>query len=279
MDYDDLDKQIDALNQEVQRAKSGTGSGWKEVWTMIKTIGSSFKGIRYPTSADREAAWIRFEKIVEEVKANRVEHGNAWKNRSSTSERVKNELLRYAELADRDDVITAGAKGVIGALSLGLLRESEGEGLHARSRALKSAWERFGQRKDELLARDKREVFDALQRAKERLDRDWTAFKQATAADYESKRRQREEKRKAFEDRAAENIAKLVQRLGRLYGVLEHKEQHLNELHGKRDAARSDKFRAVVEGWIDEEETAIGDIRAQIRQLEEWAEEARRKLR
>ena len=44
-------------------------------------------------------------------------------------------------------------------------------------------------------------------------------------------------------------------------------------------SAWSDGYRERVEGWIDEEEHAIDDIEAQIRQVEDWLEEDRSKLR
>lgn len=74
-------------------------------------------------------------------------------------------------------------------------------------------------------------------------------------------------------------IANLNERRERLYGVLAHKEQHLEELHDKLASARSEEFQARVAGWIDEERESISDIKNKLENIESWIDEEKEKLR
>lgn len=137
-----------------------------------------------------------------------------------------------------------------------------------------------------MLGRDKHEVFQKLQEVQDALNSAWAAWKESNQRLYESKHEAYEtrkqaalERRAAFEDRVNANIGKLEDRLERLSSVLRHKEGHLDELRDKRDSAWNDDFRDRVEGWIDEEENSINDIRRKIDQIESWIDEEKDKLR
>jgi len=147
------------------------------------------------------------------------------------------------------------------------------------SEKLREGWDLLSEHKVEMLGRHKKEAFDALSDAQTKLNAAWERWREAKDRAWEAFREQKREKREAFEDRVRANIEKLQERLDKLSGVLHHKESHLDELRDKQASAWSDDFRDRVEGWIDEEESAIQDIRAKIDQIEEWLEEERSKLR
>lgn len=122
-----------------------------------------------------------------------------------------------------------------------------------------------------MLGRDKKEAFEALKQAQELLDAAWDRWKSARQDTWEARR-------EAWEERVQRNITNLKERLERLYGVLAHKEAHLEELQEKRDSAWSDDFRERVEGWVDEEEENIRSISEKIENIETWLEEERSKI-
>ncbi len=67
LDYQDLDTAISEL-EERAGSSAESGRGWKEVWAGIKAISEGFRDVRYPTKADRQNAWDRFQEIVGGVK-------------------------------------------------------------------------------------------------------------------------------------------------------------------------------------------------------------------
>ena len=130
-----------------------------------------------------------------------------------------------------------------------------------------------------MFGRDKKEAFEALTTAQQKLNAAWDQWKKNQSDAWEGRREQARERRETFERRVEGNIDKLRDRLGRLESVLAHERSHLRDLEDKRSDARSDEFRSVVSGWIDEEESAIEDIRSKIREVEGWIEEEQSKLR
>ena len=67
-------------------------------------------------------------------------------------------------------------------------------------------------------------------------------------------------------------------RIGKLENDLERKRQHLDELHEKLSDARSDSYQERVEGWIEEEESFIENIEAQLERVNGWIQEDSRTL-
>src|SRR5262245_46511404 len=88
MDYDDLNRKIAELRQRAEATESGDYS-WKDVWDQIKSIGAAFKETRYPTRSDKDAAWNRFQEIVDEVKdTQREQYKESERQTESISKRL-----------------------------------------------------------------------------------------------------------------------------------------------------------------------------------------------
>ncbi len=95
MDYHELDRLIDQLTSSVEATDPQKGY-WKELWGLAGNIGAGFKGMRYPTREEKEAAWQRFQKLCDKAKARseqnrqRVEQGNReWDDRKRKSEQAR----------------------------------------------------------------------------------------------------------------------------------------------------------------------------------------------
>lgn len=281
------------VQAEIEKLRSMvSGSFWtapaeidfKATWAQIKIVGASFKGARFSTQEARESAWTEFQTLVEEVKRRQQSERDAWDRKRSESERLRDQIVALASdirvSSGIEDLILALATGGASLVLEALLgpfddRKSELQRLSAR---LREGWRRLGENKSKMLGRDKQAAFAALNEAKARLDEEWDKYKRERQRVWDEHQRQREQRRSAWRERMEQNIANLVERRERLTRVLAHKESHIEELYAKRADARSDDFRYVVSGWIDEEASAIREIRGKLEQVEEWLYEARSKL-
>lgn len=291
-----LDSEIAELTRQCKEAQEDARL-WKGVWEQIKRIGADFKETRYPSHAKHQAAWLRFQVAVSNVKEAQQRQRREAKEKARKSEGYKDAIIEGASSARPlsalesalSDIVMTPFKLVVDGMTLGLLSQQvdeRKEELQACSRKMKAAWDLLEEHKEAMLGRDKHEAFQKLRDVQDALDSAWAAWKESNHRLYESKREAYQarkqaalERKAAFEDRVNANIGKLEGRRDRLQGVLRHKENHLDELRDKRDSAWNGDFRARVEGWIDEEENAIDDIRRKIDEIESWIEEEKHKLR
>lgn len=285
MDSSALDGLISKLDSHYRQA-ARSDRPWKEVWDEIKYIGSSFKHVRYPTKEEKNAAWEKFQGIVESVKDAQADERKQWEQKAETSAQLRNRILRQGEYGRPPNAfesaltdmimgpITALAELYVDVITLGQLRseiDEKKEQLKHYSYELSKAWNLFNDNKNDMLGKDKHEVFQTLREIQEQLDAAWDEWKKLKGHYHEAQQ-------SSFKERVHASIEKLESRLENLYGILSKRESHLSELEEKRDTAWNDDFRDRVEGWIDEEESRIRDIRDQIHQVEGWLDEQRAKL-
>jgi hypothetical protein len=282
MDFSDLDALIDALEDSVSSHERGS---WRPIWDGIRNITAQFKAVRYPTREDRQHAWDRFQALVAEVKDRQKTEKEEFESRSARSSELKEEILAAAREAvpislfheDVDDLLTLGLKSLTRAV-LDIDTDERLETLKSCSVRIKEAWALLENNKREMFGRDKSECFDALKDAQERLNEAWQQWKSWQSEQRQRRMEHRKLKRMEFEERVRGRIAGLNERRHRLYGVLAHKESHLDELGEKLSTARSDEFRARVGEWIYEEREAISSIREKLEQIESWIDEEKEKL-
>lgn len=67
MEHSQLDSEIAELERQSRDAEDNPRL-WKSVWEQIRRIGADFKGIRYPSHTEHQAAWSRYQAIISEVK-------------------------------------------------------------------------------------------------------------------------------------------------------------------------------------------------------------------
>lgn len=285
MEPSSLDGLISKLDGHYRQAAQ-RDRRWSEVWDEIKYIGSNFKQVRYPTREEKNAAWERFQGIVESVKETQAAERKEWEHKADSSAQLRNQILRQGEYGRPPNAfesaiadmiigpIAALAELYVDVITLGQLKgeiDEKHEELKHYSNELKKAWNLFNDNKDDMLGKDKHEVFQTLREIQEQLDAAWDEWKKL-------KGHYHEKQQSSFRERVHASIDKLESRLDNLYSILSKRESHLSELEGKRDTAWNDDFRDRVEGWIDEEESRISDVRDQIRQVEGWLDEQRAKL-
>lgn len=291
----EIEALLDSLEALAEEAE-GKRTNWRDVWSDIKNIGRAFKESRFPTAQDRQAAWSRFQSIVERVKTSQAQARQEFEERLRESEHHLNQIRSYAWKAtpssEAADAILAIATGGLSVLIkagldaiLGPFDERKLE-LQTCSAALKEGWAYLSENKGEMLGKHKKEAFDVLSSASDALGRAWDVWKagrEQAIEHYRSQKRAaweaRQAKREAWEARMRENISKLEDRLDRLESALDRRRSNLSKLEDMRDSARSDSYRERVDAWIDEEHDRIAEIERKIDQVKAWISETEAKLR
>jgi chromosome segregation ATPase len=160
------------------------------------------------------------------------------------------------------------------------------EELLSCNKAMREAWDLFGEHKADLLPADKAQIYKTLSDAQARLDAAWADYKDESnrlfrlkQEAWERRQKEREEKHQQFVERVNANIEKLEGNLGKAKDALERNENRLEKLREDYENAWSDSFKERCSGWIDECEEKVRDIQSSIERLEGWLDEERSKLR
>lgn len=177
MESHELDAKIAALEDSLREPLFGgprrDGPFWRGVWGQIRDVGQGFRATRYPTKAQRDAAWARYSSIVDGVKSQQEEFHRKRKSREEESERLLGEILAKAQGAwPHEDgfmeflgmitgatilaeVIVRTMEIMVEIFTLGLLsteeRDPQKAKLLACSAEMKRAWELFKSYRDNLL--------------------------------------------------------------------------------------------------------------------------------
>jgi hypothetical protein len=285
-DHKKVLEEIDELKSMMPGGLFAVGKpDWKQIWNQVRTVGASFKGVRFPTHDEHQEAWDRFQSLVNTIKEAQAEEQEQWEEKKSRSGQYRNEIITEAEMAKPSgplgDVIltiaTGGINVVLDAL-LGPFDERRRE-LQACSEHLRKGWALLNEHKGDMLAQDKREAYQALCDAGEQLNQAWEDYKGERQKAYDDSRAERQRNHDEWVQKIEANIEKLEARTERLNEIISRKEDHLDELHSKLDDAWNDDYRDRVSGWIDEEETRLAELRSQLADVENWLNEDRSKLR
>ena len=211
MDHTALDSAISDLGQRVTNVFiRKDGDFWKSSWSEVRRIGAAFKEVRYPTGSERQAAWERFQKIVDGMKAQREQHHRQNEQRAENSASVCREIESLARMADpsagalEDFVLTVSGVKPMFAVGRGVL---EGVGLleskdWVRERkeqldGMKRAWDFFENNKARLVPSDRAKCFELLRSISDRIQSEWAEWKRLSS-------KAREEKSAHFKTREAE---------------------------------------------------------------------------
>jgi hypothetical protein len=215
MDHNELDSSISGLGERVTNMFiRKDGDFWKGAWSEVRRIGGSFKEVRYPTGSERQAAWERFQKIVEGMKQQREEHHRKNEERAEDSASVCREIESLGRMADpsagafEDFLLTISGIKPMAAAGRGVL---EGAGLVASkdwvrerknqlqelNKASKRAWEFFEDNTMRLIPQDRAKCFETLKEISDRIQKEWAEWKRVSGS-------AREERAAHFKNREAE---------------------------------------------------------------------------
>lgn len=252
----ELDERIEGLATLFDSARFGDGA-WGEVWAEVRGIRDAFKAVRYESREDREEAWSDYQRLVDQIKADRDE-------RQYRSERLAREIRNTApNLADGGIV---GGLASLGASMMtgGFLDSDAEESLKYQSGQLSEAWSRFKEHKDDLLPQERNAVYAELKEAQEILDAAWAELKSAKQA--------------AWRERTEANLNKNRDKLAELLEKEARMSERASKLQDDIDSAWSDDFRERAEGWLEDLEGKLASLREHIARVEGWIEEDEEKL-
>lgn len=296
-DFEDVNSNIEQLDNMIPSGfLAGDDWDYKSIWSQIKTTGKSFKGCRFPSKEEHEAAWARFQSLVDKVKEKQSERQEKFADRASRSAEIRDRLIRNAENAVPNDsglfefvaTVATGGLYLVGKMALdaimGKYDEQKAE-LQSASSALKNVWNEFSSEKKYLLRDDKDLVFKALSTSQDQLNAAWEAYKTDRQRAYEKYQAERNEVRaekqarhEAWKEKTRARISKNEDWLDNLQTRLDKQRDHLSDLHSKRADAWSDSFRDRVDGWIDEAESSIREIEEKVIRVRGFISEDQDKL-
>lgn len=283
--YNNVKQKISKLESMVSGGLFSTNKpNWKSIWQQIKIVGSSFKGVKFPSKEEHQQSWDEFQGIVNEVKRRQKEEQEIWNQKKVESGKLRDSIISQAHNVKLSGgmgdlilaVVTMGISSILNTI-MGPFDEKKRE-LKSANEQLRKGWDMLNEYKVNMFGCDKHDAIQALNEAKENLDSEWDAYKRERQEAYDNYQQERERKHQAWRYRTEENIRNLDDRRYRLNNVLSHKESHLEELHEKLNEARTENYRSMVSGWIDEEESNIQDIQDKLTKIEGWLYEAREKL-
>ena len=221
-----LDSKINSLDQRVGAwFTTKDGAFWNETWALVKGINDSFKEVRYPTVAEKQEAWQRFQKVIEKIKA---EQERQFAERQGRSGALTREIIGKGErawpwhggFADAmwlvlgpgiAEKLVEGAFYVVERM-LGIedkrtpLQKRRDE-LKEKSQLIKETWEYFTHQKGNLLREDKDKCFKALQIIETELDKAWGQWKQENDQDYGNRQQLHAQREAVFERKRTEKRA------------------------------------------------------------------------
>jgi hypothetical protein len=273
--YKDLDAKIDRLESKLLATQSIFGfHEWDEVFRLTKEIQEDFKKkIRYPSKAERDAAWQRFFNLREDayrIKREKVEE---------KSKQHYDEINRYLRDADYSGV----QETILNIVTLGMLRTTADD-MKWKGKQLREAGNLFKSVKHEMTKEHKAEIHERIVSIRESHDAFWGQYKEhleERAKVRDEKHRaweERQERRKAAKERIRANIEKNEEKLSKARDALRRHQQRRDDLRDQIASAWSDSFRERAEGWLDEVDDKISDIEQHIDRLEGWISEDESKL-
>ena len=224
---------------------------WRDVWTQAKDIQAGFKGVRYPTASERQAAWERFNNL---------------RDAATAISQKQRESLHYESKRHRERILDLAKDATVPTFEI-MPPFNDAERMKERGAVLKEAWTELSEHKHQMTAEHKKECFDRLVEVKAGHDSWWEGRKQHGA-----------EKRESWQERVQANLKKNRELLRERTVLLARMEEQADELRGKIADAWSDEFRERAGGWLSELEGKIDGLKEYIERIESWIDEDEKKL-
>jgi hypothetical protein len=207
--------------------------------------------MRYPTKAQRDEAWERFNSLRDEALRRNQDESN---NRRWKSESHRSTILRQIESARPRTLLGFDPPDI--------------EDMKALGQVLREAGQMLSRYKGEMLGEHKQECFEAIQDMRQVHDAWWEELDRA-----------RYKRRQEQEAKIRNNLERNYERHRKATQALESCRSHADELRSQIASAWNDNWASKAEGWLSELEDKIADIERSIEQIEEWIHEDENKLR
>lgn len=220
-------------------------------WVKIREVSQMFKELKL-IKTDRERLWLEFNKKCDEVKSLK-------KGDDDKSEYLKNQILHT--LGNGENSLQISRAPILNMFH-------DVTDLRRFRAVINGCGEELSKNKTEMTPHDKQECFEAIQKARDYLNMCWEQYNAQNQAKHANWRANTEA-----------NIEKNRQKYNKQVDFLARLEANLEKNHEQLASAYSDGFREKVEGWIEDNESKIEDVKAQLERIENWIEEDELKLR
>lgn len=243
--YEDLSYRISQLNKE-----SYGITDYKEFWDTAREIREDLKSACF-FKEQKTDLWDRYNEAHNRARESRQRSDESFKYKS---QKHKEAIMNKAGLAEPISVF-------------GFMPE-DAESMKRCGQILKEAGQMLSEWKHEMRREDKQEAFEYINEVREKVDAWWAEYKGNRAA-----------RQNIFVSNRRENLKNNYEHLRKAQDALTRKEAHRDELLSKIANARTESHRETVEGWLEDEESRISDIKEYIERVERWIEEDEAKLR
>jgi hypothetical protein len=226
VDSTELDGKINeletALKEPLFFGPKRDGQFWRDIWDQIRGISQAFRTIRYPSKSHRQAAWERFNAIVDDVKRQRDDHYAQRKSKEEESQRLLGEIVGKTQggWPHEDGFLEflgalTGAKIVAEVMvfalemmmtivTFGFLKPDQTDPRKAKlmacSSEMKDAWSLYKSYRDDMLPEHRDAARKALTGVQGELDKEWTAYKAEQQERWEERTRHFAQNRDAKEE-------------------------------------------------------------------------------
>ncbi len=275
----ELNSKLNELTRKVERTQTLFGNAsqheWKDIFELCDQIAENFKNVRYPSKQERDIAWQNFYNL----------RNAAYETKRKQSHTKSSEHYNYIMGELKSANYDAIGDFLIGRVfSLGLLKTTADE-MKAKGRELSKIGGYFKSVKHEMTNEHKSEIHQRMIEIRENHDAFWGKYKSYQAEKsqlYEQKQRNWEEKQqksRQIKERIESNLSSNREKLSKAKDALYRFERNRDELRDKIYESTNYNWKSKAEGWLDEANDKISDIKDQIDRIEGWINEDIDKLR
>lgn len=231
---------------------------WRRVWNLAREIQDGFKGVRYPTAADRQSAWMRFQDARSHAS---IQCDSEKRSREATSARHQEWTIKLICDSEVRDGFIHGTP--------------DAEDLKRWGACLNEAARYLSDHKGEMLSSHKKECFERIQEVRKQHDLYWGEVKKAWSR-----------KQSEWEDRKADRVRRLranlesnLERRRKAADALEKMKSSADNLRSQIASAWNEDWASKAEGWLSELEDKIADTEKSLDQIDDWIKQDEENLR
>jgi hypothetical protein len=264
--WQEQDARIDELARIIPPAQFPIMGHWERYdWgpchALMKEIGINFKGLRYPTPQERQAAWERYRALREEADSRLENERSGFRGQS--------EWYCEAVLAECSGISYSPVEDLLIPFDTATADKVRHWGT-----LLQKAIDYYGTVKHRMLREHKERCWEKFDEVRASHRHFWAQLNQA-----------RDERRAAYNERKATTIEKIranrdrnTERLEKLQAARDRVSSHKEEIQAKLDETTSEKWQGIFQEWIDQDEQSLDDIDAKIDRIQGYIDEDEQKL-
>jgi|GEM_PF-376129 len=225
---------------------------WRPAWDKANAIQELFKTVRYPTKAERDRAWVRFNDI-----------------RNDLSRRANADRAKFREVSQswRDKVVEdLRPLRYVFVPILSDIDPTTVDEMKELGRLLKEARNLLHEKRSVMLREHKDECYALAEEIKQSHDRFWEQYHKSR----ETRRLAHVQAMREKAEKIEGNLQRNREKREKAVGALERVEANISKNEDMLASAYSDNYRERVEGWLADSIEKRDSILESIRRFDEW---------